>query len=274
MEGMPFEGTTGEKLRKALLATVVVLGLFLAVEALGGLMGLRYIGSGVQATNTINVSGHGESFSVPDIATFSFSIVSDKTTVAEAQKDATAKINAVTDYLTGAGIDKKDIQTSDYSINPQYTYQQSACPVSNNGMTYPCQTGNQVLKGYEVRQTTTVKVRSTDKAGDMLAGVGAKGATEVSGLNFTFDNPNQGTQEARDKAIADAKTKAEALAKSLGVSLVRVVSFTENGGGNPTPMYYKTSGVAAMDQAAPASPAISVGQNKTTEDVTVTYEIR
>lgn len=263
---MPFEGPTGEKLRKALLVTVIVLAIFLAAQATAGIMSLRYIGAGVVATNTINVSGHGEVLMAPDIATFSFSVVSDKATVAAAQADATAKQNAVSDYLGGAGVDKKDLQTSGYSVQPQYEYTQIVC------VAYPCPSGRQVLRGYEVRQSTTVKVRDTAKAGDLLVGVGTKGATEVSGLQFTFDDPAGVQAQARGKAIDDAKAKAKVLAKQLGVSLVRVVSFSESGGGySPQPMY------ASMDVSTASkavAPDISVGENKTSVDVSVTYEIR
>ncbi|MBY0294197.1 SIMPL domain-containing protein, partial [Patescibacteria group bacterium] len=119
------------------------------------------------------------------------------------------------------------------------------------------------------------KVRDTAKAGDLLAGVGGKGATEVSGLNFTFDNPDAVQDEARNEAIADAKEKAEVLAKQLGVSLVRVTAFNESGSGYPRPMMY-----SAMDSygkagaVAQVAPEISVGQNQVTNDVSVTYEIR
>jgi len=273
-----FEGISGERLRKALITLAWLLVAFVAVQTIAGASSLRYIGAGVQAANTISVSGHGEALAVPDIATFTFSVVSDKTTVALAQADATAKINQATDYLTAAGVDKKDIQTSDYSVYPQYDYQNAVCPQAASAMgggsvsTVYCPPGKQVLKGYEVRQTTTVKVRDTSKAGDLLAGVGGKGATEVSSLNFTFDNPDAVQSDARNKAIADAKQKADVLARQLGVSLVRVVSFNESG--NPSPVYYaKSMAMGATDSAAP-SPNISVGQNKVTDDVSVTYEIR
>lgn len=267
-EGLPFVGPTGERLRKALLAAVILLAVFLAVETLSSLQGLRYIGTGVAAANTINVFGHGEALAVPDIATFTYSIVSEKATVANAQADATAKANATTAYLKSAGVDEKDMQTSGYSINPQYDYTTQVC---SGGY---CPGGKQVLRGYEVRQSTTVKVRDTKKAGDLLAGIGGKGATELSGLNFTFDKPEATQSEARDKAIADAKVKAEVLAKQLGVSLVRVVSFNESSGGQPRPItaYGMTSGAMAKDAAV--APEISVGQNKVTDDVTITYEIR
>jgi uncharacterized protein YggE len=275
-----FEGSQGVWLRRGILAAVVMLVVFLAVEAIAGIEGWRYIGSGIQASNTITVSGHGEVFATPDIAEFTFSVVSDKTTVADAQADATAKINAITAYLTAAGISKDDIQTTDYSIQPQYDYQTAVCPqvapVTNgaaSSVAY-CPPGQQVLKGYEVDQTTTVKVRDTSKAGDLLTGVGSKGATQVSGLNFTFDNPDAVQDQARDKAIADAKSKADTLAKELGVSLVRVVSYNENS--NPGPIYYKALNASAGATASvpAASPDISVGQNDVTSDVSITYEIR
>lgn len=250
--------------------TALIIGIvFLAVLTLGQLQGLRYIGAGVVAANTISVSGYGEAFGAADIATFTFSAVSEKSTVAAAQADATAKVNAITNYLTGAGVDKKDIQTTDYAVNPQYDYVTQVC--SSGGY---CPGGKQVLRGYQVRQSTTVKVRDTAKAGEFLTGVGTKGATEVSGLNFIFDDPNKLQDDARGKAIADAKTKADALAKQLGVTLIRVVSFNENSGGYPTPMYYAKDMAVSAQGSAPVAPEISIGQNKVSSNVSVTYEIK
>ena len=275
--GSLFDGVAGMWLKRGIVGAVLMLVLFLGVQVLAGAKGLRYIGGGINATNAITVSGHGEAFAVPDIATFTFSVVSLKSTVALAQEDATKKINEVTKYLKDAGVADKDIKTSDYSVYPQYEYSQSVCPAVSSSMGAPvyCPPGKQVLKGYEVRQTTTVKVRDTAKAGDLLTGAGSKGATEVSGLNFTFDNPDQVQNEARDKAIANAKAKAEVLAKSLGVRLVRVVSYNENG--YPGPIYYGKEmalGMGGDGAVAQSAPAISVGENKVTSDISITYEIR
>ncbi len=270
-----FEGPGGVQFGRALTTAAWVLVAFLAVQVISGVSSLRYIGAGVQATNTIQVSGHGEYLAVPDIATFTFSVSTTKASVADAQAEVTTKANAITDYLTSQGIDKKDIKTTDYSIQPHYEYQSAACPaVAPGSMTAVyCPPGRQTLTGYEVSQTTTIKVRDTSKAGGLLAGVGSKGATNVSGLTFTFDDPTGPQQQARDKAIADAKDKAQVLAKQLGVSLVRIVSFSESGNGTaPYPVMYAAMGAA--DSKAAAAPEISVGQNKTSDDVTITYEIR
>jgi uncharacterized protein YggE len=123
---------------------------------------------------------------------------------------------------------------------------------------------------------TSVKVRDTAKAGELLSGVGSQGATEVSGLNFTFDDPDAVDAEARAEAIADAKTKAEELADQLGVRIVRVVSFNENKSypGVPSPLYRQEAAMGGADMAVSNAPEISVGQNKVTTNVSVTYEIR
>lgn len=257
-------------LGKTLLIVGIVL---LAVLSLGQIMSLRYIGAGITASNTISVSGHGEVMEAPDIAEITFSVVSDKATVVDAQADATTKANAITAYLKSEGLADADIQTSNYSVYPKYEYQSSVCPASSSGTTIACPPGKQVLTGYEASQSTTVKVRDLTKAGDILTAVGQKGATNISGINFTFDNPNKPQDDARAKAIADAKAKADELAKQLGVSIVRVVSFNESsGGGYPRPVAFSTA--AGATDAKSVAPEISPGTNTVTDDVTVTYEIR
>lgn len=270
-----FEGPGGVQFGRALTTAGWMLVAFLAVGVVTGILNLRYIGTGVQASNTIQVTGHGEFLAVPDIATFTFSVSATKATVADAQTEVTTKANAITAYLKAQGIDAKDIKTTDYSIQPHYEYQTAACPAAAPGSASAvyCPPGRQTLTGYEVSQTTAIKVRDTAKAGDLLAGVGSKGATNVSGLNFTFDDPKGPQQEAREKAIADAKEKAKALSKELGVSLVRIVSFNENGY-SPEPYAARSYATGGMDSVKAVAPEISVGQNKLTNDVTVTYEIR
>ncbi len=135
--------------------------------------------------------------------------------------------------------------------------------------------GERILKGYIVDQSVSVKVRNVDVAGKLLTGVGERGASNVSGLNFTVDNNEELQKEARAKAIADAKEKAEELRKELGVSLVRVVSYGESGNW-PVPYYSKLGMGGAMDvrSESAASPEIPTGENKIISNVSITYEIR
>ncbi|MBI4093497.1 SIMPL domain-containing protein [Candidatus Kaiserbacteria bacterium] len=251
--------------------TLGVLALFLFILMLSALKEYRFIGSGVTATNTITVSGEGEVFAVPDTATFSVTIQEEAKEVKPAQETATKKSNDIIRYLKGEGIEEKDIRTADYSVYPQYDYVQAeSC---RDGY---CPPGRQQLRGYQVSMTLSVKVRDTEKAGDLLSGVGNLGASSVSGLSFTIDDEDALQADARGKAIEDARTKAAELAKQLNVSLVRVVGFSEGGVGGP--IYYAKAEMSyAADGrggAMPPSPEIPVGENKIVSSVSVTYEIR
>ena len=267
-----------------------MLALFLLVGTAGELRGYRYIGAGITPTDTIDVSGEGEVFAVPDTAEFSFTVQETASDVATAQANATKKSNDIIDYLKQQGIADKDIQTTDYNVNPHYEYQNAVCPLqagasggsSGGGVASPnviigtpiyCPPGKQTITGYDVSQTVDVKVHDTSKAGTLLSGVGTRGVSTVSGLTFTVADEDALQAQARDKAIADAQAKAQALAKSLGVSLVGIVNYNENTGGSPVPMFAKAPGGAALETAAPA-PEIPTGQNKITSDVSITYEIR
>lgn len=239
------------------------------VYGLARLSEMRFIGTGVSATNTISVSGEGEVFAVPDIATFTLTIREEAKTVEEAQAAATTKSNSALSTLRAAGIEDKDIKTVGYNVNPQYDWvQETRCAA---GAYCP---GKQVLRGYEVYQSLSVKVRDTKNAGNILSQVG-KDVSDVSGLSFTIDDDAKLQADARAKAITDARGKADVLASDLGVKIVRIVGFNENTGGNePYPMYAKAMAMdSAMGESAPA-PELPAGENKITSNVTITYEIK
>ena len=190
--------------RMAAATALGFLALFLFIATIGELKGLRFIGSGVPATNTITVSGAGEIFAVADTATFSVTVRETAKQVKDAQDAATKKGNDIIAYLKAQGIEEKDIKTIDYSVQPQYEWTRAAC--SSEGF---CPPGRQVLTGFQVSQTLSVKVRDTKKAGELLSGVGTRGASEVSGLSFTIDDEDALNAQARDEAIADAQKKAD-----------------------------------------------------------------
>lgn len=224
-------------------------------------------GSGTSATNTITVTGESEVFAVPDIATFTYTVTELAKTVPVAQKAATEKANKAVEFLKKSGVAEKDIQTTGYNISPQYDYVSSPCTQ------YGCAGGKQVFKGYEVSQTVSVKVRKIEDAGTVLAGIGELSVTNLSGLQFTVDKQDDFVAEARKKAIKEAKEKAEVLADDLGVSIVRVVNFSE-GGDYPRPYYAKTMMADSAMGMGGSAPEISVGENKISSSVSITYEIR
>lgn len=259
-----------KKLIVTLVAVGVILALFLAVKTLGEIKGYGLIGKDVPPQSTITVSGKGEKMVKPDIAEFSFSIIKEAKTVDDAQKEATKKMNEAIAAVRGSGVEEKDIKTTGYNIYPRYEYQKSATLCNEWG----CPPGKQILTGYEVSQSISVKVRKISDAGNILSKIGGVGVSNVSGLTFSVDKEDDVKSEARSLAIQDAQTKAEILAKQLGVSLVRIVSFSESGN---YPIYYAKTmaadGLGGSPQSAPI-PDIPAGENTITSNVTITYEIR
>lgn len=257
-----------KKLFNIILGVLILLGVFLAIKSLNALKEGSYIGRGDYPANVVSVNGSGEVYAVPDTGSFSFSVIEEAKTVKEAQDKASIYINRVLDGIKSMGIADRDIKTESYSVYPKYEYAQTQSCTSGY-----CPPGKQVLIGYEVSQTISVKIRKTSDAGSVLAKAGELGAKNISGLNFIIDDPDSVQAQARDKAIKDAKEKADALAKSLGVRLVRIVNFSENGG--QPPVFYAMSREAtkANDILTFSDPQVPTGENKVTSNVTITYEV-
>ena len=256
------------RIKGSIVLVLLLLATFLAVKTVGEIKAYRFIGGGVPISNTITVSGEGEVFAVPDVASFSFSVIEEKPTVEEAQREATQKINVVLELVRQAGVEDRDIKTTAYNVYPRYEFKREICIFG-----IPCPPGRQELTGYEVNQTISIKVRDTDKAGKILTDVGVAGVSNISGLNFTIDDEEALKQEARKAAIDNAKEKAEQLAQDLGVRLVRIVSFGESGS---QPRFLRTfdTAVAEFGGAPGAVPEIPVGENKIISNISITYEIR
>lgn len=266
-----FDATQKRRFINALVVAVILLAAFLAAETLNAIRQNSYIGKGVYPSNVIAVTGTGEMLAVPDVASFSFSVVEEGKTVKVAQDAATKKINAILEAVKALGVEEKDIKTTGYNSYPKYDY--SYPQVCTNGY---CPPGKQILTGYEVSQSITVKIRKTDDAGTVLTKVGDLGASNISGLDFIVDDLETVKDQARDKAVADAKAKAKVLSKTLGVRLNKVVNFYESGD-YPTPMYYAKDammGAGTMNAVAPqATPSVPTGENKIVSNVTITYEV-
>lgn len=244
---------------------MLALTIFLVAQFINTVKENRYIGAGMEATNTITVAGKGEVKAVPDIATIYVTIREQGKTQKEAQDKATAKESKVLEAVRGLGVESKDIKTTSNSVNPQYNRAEIYC------ITYPCPQPKQEITGYEAYETIEVKVRKTDDTGKVTAAVTSAGA-EFSGPNYTLDDDEKYQNEARELAIQDAKEKAEMLAKQLGVKIVRITNFSENGN---YPMYYAKAEVASMDSSAGApAPELPKGENTISSNVTITYEIR
>ncbi len=248
----------------------IFLIIFLGVISIKEFKSIGYVGKDTPVANVITVNGKGEAVSIPDVATFSFSVTETAKLVDEAQTKASTKINSALKALKDNGVAEKDIKTTSYNINPHYDYIEGVCSVGGS-----CRPGKSVLSGYDVSQSTEVKIRDLKKAGALFATIGSLDVQNVNGLTFSIDDIDSVKEKARSLAIGNAQEKAKTLSKQLGVSLVRITSFYDQ---NDEPVYpYATdamNGGVMMKSTIAQAPEISAGQQKVTSKVSITYEIR
>lgn len=216
--------------------------------------------------STISVSGNSEVMAIPDVAQFSFSVRAEGETAAQAQEASAENVNAIMAFLAVQGVEEKDIKTQGYNLFPKYRYEQRPCTTSF------CPPGESIQDGFEVSQMILVKVRNTDTAGELLAGVGEAGATDISGLSFSIDDTDALKMQAREEAIADAKEQAQVLADALGVKLGKMVNYYEDEGSEYAP--YGKGGDMMMRSEGAMTPDIPVGESTVTSRVNLVYEIK
>lgn len=260
---------------KALMVLVGVSAIFVAAEIITVVKEYRFIGGGVSASNVISVSGDADVYAAPDIANVSFTVREEDKKVSVAQTKVSTKVAAALAAIRKLGVDDKDIKTENYSSYPKYEWRdavKSICPIGINCP--PPTPGRQVVVGFEVSQQVSVKIRNIDTVNTVVEALASADVTEMQGPNFAIDKEDDLKADARKQAIEKARAKAEVLARDLGVSLVRIVSFSENDGGR---VYYSKammdSSAVGFGGAAPV-PELPSGQTKITSNVTVTYEIR
>ena len=229
----------------------------------------------------ITVSGQGKVYAKPDVALISLGVSSDGKTVADVTKANTDKMNAVIAAVKDLKVDDKDIQTTNYSLTPVYentvtpVYSLPMIPTGGSSIVspgLPVRTGT-TLTGYKLEQDVQVKIRDFTKVGDIISGATAKGSNLVGDLQFTIDNPEQFKEQARAKAIAQAKSNAQNLAKESGIGLGKIINIYEN---YMYPGAYssntKMMGAGVVD-AAPA-PVIQPGQQEIDVTINLTYQVR
>ncbi len=218
----------------------------------------RYIGQSAEQKHSIHINGEGKVVAVPDIAKIQLGYSVEKKKVAEAQKENTEKINTVIKKLKDEfNIDPKDIQTANYNIYPRYNWNE----------------GRQILRGYEVSQNISVKIRDLDNISDILGLVGQEGLNQVGGLSFEIDDPQELKQQARELAIKHAKEKAESLADIAGVKLGNIISFSEY---SVEPQYARNNFLAKEAYGlggADSAPDVEAGSTEIIVTASVEYEI-
>ncbi len=253
------------RIEKLAALFLIIVSIFVAILAIDALTKFWQVGN--PATNVITVDGMGTATAIPDIASISFTVMGEGQNASQAQDEATKKNNVALALLKEKGIDEKDIKTTSYVVSPKYSYPQPCYAP-------PCVYDEQRVVGYTVNQSTQVKVRDLAKVGELLSALGDAGISQLYGPNFEVENEDAVRAEARKEAIDIARAKAKVLARDLGVTLVRVVSFSENAGGYPVPYYDRGFGMGGAESSVKVAPEISAGENEIVSQVYISYEIR
>ncbi|MGX9989503.1 SIMPL domain-containing protein [Rhizobium sp. Z1P35] len=208
----------------------------------------------------ISVTGDGESSIAPDTAVVNLAVVKQAKTAREALDENNKAMNDVLAALKSGGIAERDLQTSGFSIQPQYNYPQ---PVDG-------QQQQPQLIGYQTINSITIRLRDLAKLGAVIDQSVSLGINQGGDIQFTNDKPDAVIDEARKDAVASAVKKAKTLSEAAGVKLGRILEINENmPRAMPQPVYRATMMKEASDAAVP----VQGGENNYNVSVTVTFAI-
>jgi len=239
-----------DKLFKLLIILVAGILLFLASQIIFQSKLLEQ-----QSGNQFTVSGQGRVYVKPDVAIVNLGVKTEASTVDQVTKNNTEKINAIIQAIKDLGIDEKDIQTTNYNLSPLYNW---------------TEVNGRVFEGYVLNQNISVKIKDFTKIGDVLAQSTSKGANQVDNLQFTIDNPEELRNQAKAKAIEQAKANAESLAKASGIRLGELINIYET---YDSPVSYKMAeGMGGSDMII--TPNIQPGQQEIVVTINLTYRIK
>ena len=234
---------------------------------LGALIGAAAIPAAAQAqqasitqaiTGTrLDVDATGEATRVPDIAIISAGVVARAPTATAALQDTADKMQKMLAALKRAGVESRDVQTSSVNLSPEYRYPENQAPQ---------------LVGYTASNSVTIRFRDIRNSGKILDALVGQGANQISGPNLVVDKPEAALDEARAKAIASGRARADLYARALGLRVVRVVAINESGGyaspPPPMPMY------ARAEMAGAPATKIEPGEQKLQVNLAMTFELQ
>lgn len=202
--------------------------------------------------NGITVQGTGAIKVRPDIARLSLGVQTENKSSQDAVRANATKTDAVIRALKGAGVPNKDLQTSNFSVYPQYDY-------ANN---------RQTLRGYQVQNTVSVVVRKIDTAGSVLDAALNAGANNANGISFELDDDSSARDQALAKAVADGLRKAKTMARAAGLSGMELVSVQE---GTPTVYRPVMMMARAKSMDAEAATPVQAGENTVSASVSLRF---
>jgi uncharacterized protein len=224
---------------------------FLKTLSLSTALGLFFVhAAGAEAMRTITVTGEGIVETAPDQATISLGVTTTADTAVAALAANSEAMAGMTEQLKAAGVAAADLQTSNLSLNPNWSSYGSSSATE--------------IDGYSATNMLSVRVRDLAALGSILDAAVSDGANTMNGITFGLSEPNPVMNEARTRAVADATSRATVLATAAGASLGQILTITE-GGTYPGP--------APMFRAQDSSVPVETGELAMTASVTVTFAI-
>lgn len=242
------------KLHTLLLVPVIFFGMLFLYTQLGGTIPVTSVVT--QKNDAFTVTGTGEVETTPDQVSVSVGVQTTGSTVSQVQTDLNTRSKAVVDAIKAVGIDQKDIQTTNYSIYPEYDYE----------------TGRQRVRGYTASTNVTVTTKQIDQINAVIDAATANGANTVGNIAFDVADKTAAQNAAREKAMAEANGKAREAARVAGFSLGKIINYQESFSGEQPPYPMMARFDTAMSQEAKTD--IQPGQQNLTVTVSVSYEIR
>lgn len=207
------------------------------------------------AGTRLDIVATGEVSRVPDVALVSAGVVSNSPTAAGALQDSARRMARVITSLKRAGVADGDIQTRNISLNPEYRYPQNETPQ---------------LTGYSAANSVTVRLRNLSTSAAIVDALVSQGANQINGPTLIIDRPEAALDEAREKAVAIGRARAELYARSLGMRVSRVISVNETEQGNvqpPVPLMME-------ERAVGRSPKVEPGEQRLRVSVAMTFELQ
>ena len=209
------------------------------------------------AGTRLDINATGEATRVPDVAVITAGVVTRSAEATAALQDAANRMERMVAALKRAGVEDRDIQTSNVNLNPEYRYPENQPPQ---------------LTGYTASNQVTIRFRDIGNSGKILDALVAQGANQINGPNMTIEHPEAALDEARTQAVAAGKARAELYARSLGMRVVRVVSVSENGSyGAPPPAPPPMPMMAAAERSYTK---IEPGEQKLQVTVSMVFELQ
>jgi uncharacterized protein YggE len=211
-------------------------------------------GPGNSAPRQVTVLGEGKVQGTPDTLTVGISIEATAPDAATASNQTSSRIGAVTDALTALGIDRKDVSTSNVSLQPQY---------GGSDQT--------TIVGYRSSNSVEVKVRKIESGPQVLGAITTAGgdATRINSVTYSIEDDSQFVKDARARAFEDAKNRAQQYAELSGLDLGKILSISETGTVPPTPMPTNSPRFDVAGESVPLSP----GQQTVGFSVTAVWEL-